>query len=969
MAGLGARHFYANLRCTLIAVAKPSIIMPLLEFAGQRRVFIYHAPVSTGQCVKQVEQGKAANDEFQIANSALQRGERVRELLQQRVKLPFDEKHLQGLLVRSELNQVLMANVVPAGLLNIHGPCGYGKSAAATQALLASDFSPAHIRWLTLNAQDNAPERFLMLLAVALNQPEPAHSGAFADGLQWLLAAIEQPDSAKLLPQVLVLDNLDAISNPATLALLQQLVDNLPTQLRLLGISRGPLAISTHSLELQNRFTSFGPDRLEFSRSEVFEFFASELQKQQLTTVSVDNLYSLTEGWPTPLGLYRGELRSGRERKALQDTASVQRFLADAVLGHYTNAQLLALRALAELDVFSDELFTALADTTTELASAPSQTLPSQITPTPIALAQIVPSQAVERGLPAKLMAGRGRWYRLNPLLLDWLQTPVLSGSAQRMLRVSEWFAQRRQYSEGLKYALLSADVAQIRRMAAEGSEALLLGQDTASLLRLRRSLPATVLAANPRLRLVFGWVHAIGGQCRQATELVEHLGEVETHDIPLGRIQALQAFIARGQGQVEPALMLAEAALEDSELSVQGQLVTQLVRSSALCALGCFADAREASREAARLARQAGDTGSEALAVYAHARIELSKGELRHTEHLLRSSLDTAMQELARPARVGEIRLQLNLALVLWHQGRYQDVDRVLAVCTRQAEQTRDLGLLMAMCLRVFICRSQSHFDEAFAWIARAERTMQSWQVDGELYVPVLEALKASCWLAQRETDRAALAMAKILPYRQAGYSPELFPTMPGLMDCLQVRIAMARGEYGAARTRLNGLRAGYRDAIPMGVDMHMNLLDAALLALEKSPAQAVKRLVSIVELAAKEHFISPFNELKQELEPLLRQTFEQLPTGVFTDALAKLFGIKAATRVIVPLAEPISEREKGVLECIARGLSNQEVADKLHISLHTVKTHARRINAKLGVKSRTQAIVRARELGVLET
>lgn len=911
--------------------------------------------------MKRVEQSKAANDEFQTANSALQRGERVRELLQQRVKLPFDEKHLQGLLVRPELNQTLMASVVPAGLLNIHGPCGYGKSAAVTQALLASDFPLTDIRWLTLNAQDNAPERFLMLLAVALNQPEPLHSGAFFDGLQWLLAATAQPDSASLLPQILVLDNLEVITNPAALALLQQLADNLPAPLRLLGISRGPLAISTHSLELQNRFTSLGPDKLEFSRSEVFGFFASELQQQQLTTVAVDHLYSLTEGWPTPLGLYRRELRSGRERKALQDTTSVQRFLADAVLGHYTNLQLLALRALAELDVFSDDVFTALADTNTEPAPVPSAVALAAKT-----LTQIVPSQAVERGLPAKPMAGRGRWYRLNPLLLDWLQTPVLNGRAQRMLRVSEWFAQHRQYSEGLKYALLSADAGQIWRMAAEGSEALLLGQDTASLLRLRRSLPVAVLATNPRLRLVFGWVHAIGGQCRQATELVEHLGEVEAHDIPLGRIQALQAFIARGQGQVEPALALAEAALKDVELSVQGQLVTQLVRSSALCALGRFADAREASREAARLARQAGDTGSEALAVYAHARIELSKGELRHTEHLLRSSLDTAMQELARPARVGEIRLQLNLALVLWHQGRYQDVDRVLAVCTRQAEQTRDLGLLMAMCLRVFICRSQGQFDEAFAWIARAERTMQSWQVDVELYVPVLEALKASCWLAQCQTDRAAQALAKILPYRQAGYSPELLPTMPGLMDCLQVRIAMARGENGAARTRLNGLRAG-RDAVPMGVDMHMSLLDAALLAREKSPAQATKRLVSIVELAAKEHFISPFNELKQELEPLLRHIFEQLPAGVFTDALATLFGIKAATSPIAPLAEPISEREKGVLECIARGLSNQEVADKLHISLHTVKTHARRINAKLGVKSRTQAIVRARELGVL--
>jgi LuxR family maltose regulon positive regulatory protein len=55
-------------------------------------------------------------------------------------------------------------------------------------------------------------------------------------------------------------------------------------------------------------------------------------------------------------------------------------------------------------------------------------------------------------------------------------------------------------------------------------------------------------------------------------------------------------------------------------------------------------------------------------------------------------------------------------------------------------------------------------------------------------------------------------------------------------------------------------------------------------------------------------------------------------------------------------------------VLELIAQGHSNQAIADQLHISLHTVKTHARRINAKLEVKSRTQAIVRARELGLLQ-
>ncbi|OUR67121.1 hypothetical protein A9Q73_06080, partial [Bermanella sp. 47_1433_sub80_T6] len=61
------------------------------------------------------------------------------------------------------------------------------------------------------------------------------------------------------------------------------------------------------------------------------------------------------------------------------------------------------------------------------------------------------------------------------------------------------------------------------------------------------------------------------------------------------------------------------------------------------------------------------------------------------------------------------------------------------------------------------------------------------------------------------------------------------------------------------------------------------------------------------------------------------------------------------------------ISQREMAVLKLIAQGMSNQEIAENLFISLHTVKTHARRINAKLAVKSRTQAIIKAREVGLI--
>jgi LuxR family maltose regulon positive regulatory protein len=65
--------------------------------------------------------------------------------------------------------------------------------------------------------------------------------------------------------------------------------------------------------------------------------------------------------------------------------------------------------------------------------------------------------------------------------------------------------------------------------------------------------------------------------------------------------------------------------------------------------------------------------------------------------------------------------------------------------------------------------------------------------------------------------------------------------------------------------------------------------------------------------------------------------------------------------------VTEQLSNRELAVLRLIARGCSNQEISEQLFISLHTVKTHASHINSKLGVERRTQAVARAKELGLL--
>lgn len=900
--------------------------------------------------MKPFDDGSAANDEFQSVLGGSYRGELIKDLLRQRVRMPTP---VEGGLARTQLTEKIISATEPGKVLTLEAPPGYGKSQALAQAFYGTDQSDEHFRWLTLSGQENDAGRLLALIEIALTARATArmqgqqNASSYTDALSMLLSGVGSGARAGE-HRVLVIDNVGIIAHPASIALLQQLVVETPKNLSLVLASRKPLPFETHSLELAGRFRRLGAEELELTRAETFEFFHDSLLKQNITSVTVEHLVALTEGWITPLGLYQRELREASEsRLPIQDSGSVERFLRDAILIPLTPGQQRSLRIMAELDVVSDELFLALADSACDHAFRPSA--------------------AAESGIPLRAIPGRGRWYRFNPLVHEWLQTPTLDGRQDRALRASRWFNHHGRFPEALRYALMGDAHDEAMRIASEASEALLIGQDTASLLTLRHSLPTELFNQSPRLKIVYGWVHAIGGQFSQAHALIAELEESSDGSLQ-GRIDALRAFTLRGEGAVLEALDVAARALESPDLSAQGRLVTELVRSSALCAQGNFSEARNANRNAARLAREAGDGGSEALAVYAHARIEQGKGALKHAEQLLRTGLDTAVNEAARSARVGEVRLQLHLVMVLWHQGREAEADRLLVICTRHAEQTRDLALLLALALRVLICRTHDKLDEAFTWIGRAERTMQAWKVDASVYVPVLEALKGSTWLVSGQTEAASQALDRLGPWRSANCVPDMFPMMPGLLDCLQARLELANRKDDSAAETLRTIRQKHDEMVPFGLELHARLLESVIAWRKRGLPAGQKALADAIGMAAEEHYISPFSELRRELQPLMEKAWPQLPRTPFMTEIGRLYGINSSSASEPPaLAEPISEREKGVLELIARGLSNQDIADKLHISLHTVKTHARRINAKLEVKSRTQAIVRARELGLL--
>jgi LuxR family maltose regulon positive regulatory protein len=133
----------------------------------------------------------------------------------------------------------------------------------------------------------------------------------------------------------------------------------------------------------------------------------------------------------------------------------------------------------------------------------------------------------------------------------------------------------------------------------------------------------------------------------------------------------------------------------------------------------------------------------------------------------------------------------------------------------------------------------------------------------------------------------------------------------------------------------------------------------------------RAMTTLEKALSLAEPGGFIRTFIDEGPPIKALLKKMkVEDGKMKGYTQNLITAFTDKAqqpSSTSPQPLIEPLSDREIEVLQLIAEGLTNPEVGSRLYLSLHTVKTHTRNIYGKLGAHNRTEAVAKARALGVL--
>lgn len=856
-------------------------------------------------------------------------------------------------------------------LLLVNAPAGFGKSSLAIEC--CQDL-PSHWRslWLGLSQRDSEPGRFLERLLEGLQQFCPALGGqalgllkmrqrhqpfAFEEWLDNLLDELSlylQPSD----PVLLVLDDYHLAQGTVLDRCLQFFLNHLPPGLVLLVTSRQRPGWHLARLRLSRQLVELNEQDLRLTPDEALAVLGK--QPTGLRGQALDNLIQRSDGWVAGLRFWQlAASESGDDTAMPQALHGGEGLIRDYLLEEVIDILPADVQAFLYDTACQDRFCAELCD----------------------ALRERKDSDEILRFLQAHQvflvpLDEHGHWFRYHHLFSDLLRSRESSQPLATLhLRACRWFQAQGLLDESVEQALraghldVAADLVQ-----SLSEEQLLAEQNVGMLLRWKMDLPDSLLVSTPRLIVLYSWALGLACQLDAAQELASHLSRflpapsATAQRSMLAQWLALSGVIARGRGDRERTLACCGEALQSLPAKRYGQrLVCLSTLSNLAIADGDFWRARGWNREALELAQRVGNPLFEALAHYDRARVLHARGEVLRALEEVRQGLQR-LQGLS-PQRLYAVRARLTLyeGFLLAAQLQPEQGRSRLRAGLSEARACRDISVLIGHCVIATLEGREGRYAEAFAELGEAERLMHIWDVPPIFYLAMITLVKCELWLAQGRTDLAEswlLRLGQTYGGEHAAPAPEFHPLLPlhielqqALLDQILERPAQALARLDALLKR--GHATGGMMLCVSALCQSMNLLLA-----QGREAQARGMLPSAVQ-AAQGGALQPFQPLLEAHPLWLREQLLQQPAcEVQASLLARLPRVQTAP---AGSGEALSGREMAVLELIAQGCSNQQISERLFISLHTVKTHASHINSKLGVERRTQAVARAKVLGLL--
>jgi LuxR family maltose regulon positive regulatory protein len=586
---------------------------------------------------------------------------------------------------------------------------------------------------------------------------------------------------------------------------------------------------------------------------------------------------------------------------------------------------------------------------------------------------------------------GERRWYRYHHLFADLLRGRLTQTQPNQVpdlhRRASEWYEQHRLIAEAVGHGLAAGDVDRVVRLVERNAITMMdRGELTiATLVSWLDALPDEVVRARPWLCVAHAWALAYAGRLDTIELLLQDAERALEKPVPpfpseaeaqrvAGYISTIQSYMAGQKGDMSLAIELAREALErlpEEELLARAFTMGNL--SSMLRMSGDFEAATQALVEAIAIGQAAGDSYTTVITICALAARQIIQGQLHRAFATCQDALRLADEHVRQGQRrlpvAGYAHTQLSRVLREWND---------LEAAVRHARQGLELCQQWGPTDNLVVC----YFDLAKALQAIGDpdgalgAIQEARQVALDLKSSLIdeaEAEEADLRLAQGDMAAASRWAASVESELDVDDRVSFRSTRQRARCFTLVRILIAQGATSRALELLARLLPVVEAGGEMGHAIEILILQAIALQARGEIDRALASLERALALAEPEGYVRIFIDEGPPMGELLRQAATQ---GIAPEYVSRLLAALEVSeyesmRVLPPhpqpLIEPLSNRELEVLQLLAAGLSNREIAKTLVIALGTVKNHLQNIYGKLDVHNRTQAVHRARELGLL--
>ncbi len=863
----------------------------------------------------------------------------------------------------------------------VSAPAGFGKTTLVSEWIADCERPFA---WLSLDERDSDLTHFLTYLIAAIQTIAPTAGERTAALLaspnlpptDAVLTALLNEMSAVPQEMALVLDDYHVVDARPIDAALTFLLDHLPPQLHLVITTREDPNLPLSRLRVRGQLTEIRAADLRFTLAET-AVFLHQVTGLELSPAEIAALETRTEGWIAGLQLAalsmqgRGDVHSFIEAFA-GDNRFIVDYLVDEVLQRQPQHIQRFLLQTAILNRLNGSLCTAVTH-----QEASSDLL-----------------EELERSnLFVIPLDDRRQWYRYHHLFADVLQARLMKERPEELpglhQRASAWYEQNDFTADAVQHALAAQDFEGAARMIELAWAEMDRSRQSAIWLRWAKKLPDELIRVRPVLSVGCAWafldageLEAAEGRLRDAEQCLEApagwvIADEEEFEYLPGSIASARTYHALALGDMPGTVSYARQALgllPKEEHLRRGTPAALL--GLAFWAEGNLIEAKQAFAEAMTSYQKAGNILFVITGAYVLAEMALAQGHLREAIKICEEALQLA-QAHGEIAMRGAADLYTELSELHFEQNN-------LAAAKENLRQSKALGEETPLprwryrwhLAQAHIQEAAGNLGDALDSLNEAERHYVRGPVPD---VRSVAALQARIWVRQgrlseaqqwvtdqglsdgddlsylREFDHITLARILIARYRHDGTERTIREAM-----ALLERLLPAAKAAGRTRSVLEIL----------------TLQALAHEAKGDTPA-AFERLEKALALAEPEGFVRLFVGEGAPMEKLLTKMQDEYglsETEGMKGYIPKLHAAFSqqndflpASRTPQPLFEPLSERELEVLQLVAQGFSNREIAERLFLALPTVKGHNRNIYSKLQVNRRTEAVARARELGIL--